>query len=355
MIFPRMIYCRFLILATLLAVTGCRQLPQEKWEELQSTRRELLRQQTDQYLPEQYRDFDGRFERFRLFYSRQTNTSRLFRDLDELVKDLELLQAEGRALLTESVELRDRMQATQLEQIQWIEESLSAIREAALPLALRQASAEAQLKVLQARSFWEHEDYLRVEGLMADARAQNDSLLAEIERARLRYQDETVIRQWKAWHDETVSWSRRNRALALVVDKYNRKALLFDNGKLIKEYSADLGWNRLKKKTQQGDGATPEGKYRVKVKKGAGNTRYFRALLIDYPSGSDWDNFRRGKREGWVSRDAHIGGLIEVHGHGGRGRDWTEGCIALSDEDMSGLYRLAYVGMPVTIVGELVE
>jgi L,D-peptidoglycan transpeptidase YkuD (ErfK/YbiS/YcfS/YnhG family) len=351
----RMTCCRLLIVGLLLAVTGCRQLPSQQWEELQSIRKELLKQETERYLSDKYRDFDNRFEQFRLRYSRQASTSSLFREVEELERTLVALQMEGRVLAAETVERRQKLQADQREQIHWIEESLASLREVTFSRSLREASSEAQLKVAQARAFWEQGDYLRVESLMAEAQAQNDSLLAEMERARLRYRDATVIRQWRAWHDETVAWSRKNQALALVVDKYNRKAMLFGSGKLIKKYPADLGWNRLKDKNRQGDGATPEGKYKVEAKKGAGQTRYFRALLLDYPSPSDWVTFRKGKQEGWIEAGAHIGGLIEVHGRGGQGRDWTEGCIALEDEDMAGLFQVAYVGMPVTIVGELVE
>ena len=46
-----------------------------------------------------------------------------------------------------------------------------------------------------------------------------------------------------------------------------------------------------------------------------------------------------------------IGGLIEIHGHGGRGTDWTNGCIALSDAEMDRLFAAVFVGTPVTIVG----
>jgi lipoprotein-anchoring transpeptidase ErfK/SrfK len=47
------------------------------------------------------------------------------------------------------------------------------------------------------------------------------------------------------------------------------------------------------------------------------------------------------------------GSLIEIHGHGGTGRDWTDGCVALSNEDMDQLFSRVRVGTPVTIVGTL--
>jgi hypothetical protein len=49
-----------------------------------------------------------------------------------------------------------------------------------------------------------------------------------------------------------------------------------------------------------------------------------------------------------------VGGLIEVHGHGGQGFNWTNGCVALNDKDMDALYRQVQVNTPVIIVGSLV-
>ena len=46
--------------------------------------------------------------------------------------------------------------------------------------------------------------------------------------------------------------------------------------------------------------------------------------------------------------------MIEIHGNGGKGIDWTEGCIALTDKEMDVVYKFARVGTPVTIVGSSV-
>ena len=50
-----------------------------------------------------------------------------------------------------------------------------------------------------------------------------------------------------------------------------------------------------------------------------------------------------------------MGGLIEIHGNGGKGIDWTEGCIALTDTEMDVVFKLVKVGTPVTIIGSMVE
>ncbi|MFH1679588.1 MAG: L,D-transpeptidase, partial [Candidatus Eisenbacteria bacterium] len=50
-------------------------------------------------------------------------------------------------------------------------------------------------------------------------------------------------------------------------------------------------------------------------------------------------------------RSATPGGLIEIHGDGGRGNDWTKGCVALSNEHMDRIFDAAAIGTPVTIIG----
>ena len=103
----------------------------------------------------------------------------------------------------------------------------------------------------------------------------------------------------------------------------------------------------------QGDRTTPEGIYRIIKKKGQGETKYPRALLINYPNEEDKRRFDHAKRAGIIPQNARIGNLIEIHGHGGKGSDWTDGCIALTDNDMEILYRACSEGTRVTIVGSL--
>jgi len=57
-------------------------------------------------------------------------------------------------------------------------------------------------------------------------------------------------------------------------------------------------------------------------------------------------------RKGNIPRRG-IGNLIEIHGDGGKGINWTDGCVALTNSDMDKLYGLVGVGTPVTIVGSL--
>ncbi len=104
-------------------------------------------------------------------------------------------------------------------------------------------------------------------------------------------------------------------------------------------------------KEYQGDKRTPEGLYKVTKKISEGRTKYHKALLLNYPNSQDNERFINNKKTGNIHAAAKIGGLIEIHGHGGKGADWTEGCIALANEDIDVLYKFISVGTPVLIIG----
>ncbi|MDP3938236.1 MAG: L,D-transpeptidase [Deltaproteobacteria bacterium] len=138
---------------------------------------------------------------------------------------------------------------------------------------------------------------------------------------------------------------------ALFVDKSARKLYVFVDRKLKREYEVSLGRQAEGHKRFEGDRRTPEGSYRVTMKKDRGETRFYRALLLNYPTTSDWKLYRQARAEGIVPAGRGIGNLIEVHG-GGTGVDWTDGCIALENDDMDDLFKRVRVGTPIVIVGD---
>lgn len=159
--------------------------------------------------------------------------------------------------------------------------------------------------------------------------------------------------KWKKWYDQTIRESAQNQSYAIVVDKFAGKCFLFFAGKLKNTYDAELGKNWIGDKKYSGDKATPEGKYKVTKKKEGNQTRYHKALLVNYPNDEDKEQFRDAIRNNTIPRHAKIGGLIEIHGGGGKGVNWTDGCVAFTDKDMDNLYKLVPVGCPVTILGSL--
>ena len=113
-----------------------------------------------------------------------------------------------------------------------------------------------------------------------------------------------------------------------------------------------MGPNWIGTKKYRGDKATPEGKYHVTKKKSRRQTKYYKALLINYPNDDDKVRYDANIKNGSIPKRG-IGDLIEIHGDGGRGINWTDGCVALTNSDMDRLYELVSTGTPVTIVGSL--
>lgn len=157
--------------------------------------------------------------------------------------------------------------------------------------------------------------------------------------------------KWQNWFTATIRLSAQNNNYAFIVDKIKHKGYLYYNGNLKKEYDIELGRNWIGDKITAGDKATPEGMYKVIKKKAHGASRYYKALLINYPNEEDHAHFNIKKRQGLISKNSSIGGLIEIHGDGGKGDDWTSGCIALRNSEMDELFSRMSVGTPVTIVG----
>lgn len=166
-----------------------------------------------------------------------------------------------------------------------------------------------------------------------------------------RFADAGLIAKWRGWVNETIARSRREHGPAIVVYKERNELALYQNGVRTRTYNADLGKNRLQRKLVSGDGATPEGRYRITDKRANGGTRYHKAMMLDYPNADDRREFEAARRAGRIARNAHMGRLIEIHGNGGRGEAWTQGCVALSDRDIDDLFSRVGVGTPVTIVG----
>ena len=147
----------------------------------------------------------------------------------------------------------------------------------------------------------------------------------------------------------------------IVVLKDQRRLILYSGERLVREYSIGLGFEPVADKYREGDGATPEGSYRVCVKNP--QSRFYLSLGLDYPNVADAD---AGLKDGLISESEHsaivdaarqgrrppwntaLGGEIFIHGRGSSS-DWTLGCIALDDADIKELYAAVSIGTPVEI------
>jgi len=216
---------------------------------------------------------------------------------------------------------------------------------------VRQRLLRARSLLKEARAFLDHDAFDDAVARARTAQAEADEVGASLHAATSRFADDARLLTWRAWVAETVAWSRSTGRVAVVVDKDAHRLTVYQAGRVVREYDAELGWNNVGDKLHQGDGATPEGRYKITDKKSGGRSRYYKALLLDYPDRDDLRDLEALKASGEIPRDTRIGGLIEIHGEGGRGKDWTDGCVALTNEHIDWLFTSVAVGTPVTIVG----
>lgn len=157
--------------------------------------------------------------------------------------------------------------------------------------------------------------------------------------------------EWNRWIRDALASSSGTNEPLLLVDKLNHELYVLRHGRVVESFAVEFGNGWMERKIREGDQATPEGHYRISKLKSNGDSRYHKAALLDYPNAADRTRFVAAKRAGSIPRSARIGGLIEIHGEGGRGANWTAGCISLSNRDMDRLMKFLRVGTQVTIVG----
>ncbi|MFH2037586.1 MAG: L,D-transpeptidase family protein [Candidatus Zixiibacteriota bacterium] len=179
---------------------------------------------------------------------------------------------------------------------------------------------------------------------------QADSLLGRLSLKQKLYESKnaSATSEGKLWITETILESKRTGKTAIIIDKSAHKLFVFKAGEMATSYPCALGYNSAHQKLKAGDGATPEGKYHVNQVKHV--SKYYKALLLNYPNQSDRFRFDKNMRNGALDVDSQIGGLIEIHGGGITDSDWTDGCIALENKHLDLLLKNVGVGTPVTIV-----
>ncbi|WP_444931263.1 murein L,D-transpeptidase family protein [Microbulbifer sp. SSSA002] len=143
------------------------------------------------------------------------------------------------------------------------------------------------------------------------------------------------------------SAANANITLVQVIKSENLMRLL-DGSKIVRSYHVALGGQPQGHKQQEGDERTPEGLYTLDYKKE--DSSYYRAMHISYPNAED-----RSRAE---ARGVSPGGFIMVHGQRNRlgwlaplsqRFNWTDGCIALTNDEMDEFMSLVQTGTPIEI------
>jgi len=132
----------------------------------------------------------------------------------------------------------------------------------------------------------------------------------------------------------------------VLVVKSERMLYLKSNGEILRRYPVALGPVPWGHKQQEGDERTPEGQYVLDFKNE--QSRFYKSIRVSYPNLSD----RLRAQELGVNP----GGDIMIHGQpegaeeGAQLFNWTDGCIAVTNEQMDEIWQLVTVGTPIEIL-----
>ena len=136
----------------------------------------------------------------------------------------------------------------------------------------------------------------------------------------------------------------------IIVVKKERKMYLYKEGKVQQTIPVSLGKNPLGQKQQKGDFKTPEGEFFIHRK--LCSPKYYRSLCISYPRPED--------KARAAAKGVNPGGDITIHAQprwnaDGKGnsytlsRNWTQGCVAVTNDAMKELWYAVREGVPITI------
>lgn len=134
----------------------------------------------------------------------------------------------------------------------------------------------------------------------------------------------------------------------VLVIKSERELHLISNDERVRSYRVSLGREPRGHKLSAGDNRTPEGHYILDWRNPGSD--FYRSIHISYPNEKD-----RYLAESW---GLEPGGNIMIHGlpneadewsFAFKGLDWTDGCIAVSNEAMDEIWARVKTGTPIEI------
>jgi murein L,D-transpeptidase YafK len=137
-------------------------------------------------------------------------------------------------------------------------------------------------------------------------------------------------------------------ASRVVVHKSERRMDLMNGTEVLRSFKVSLGLVPKGHKEYQGDFRTPEGRYYLTRRNARSD--FFLSIQVSYPNERD---VKHAKANGWDP-----GGSIMIHGLPNTlkrepayyTRDWTDGCIAVSNADMIEIWLLTNNNTPIDIL-----
>lgn len=140
----------------------------------------------------------------------------------------------------------------------------------------------------------------------------------------------------------------------IIVDKSEYELYVYDDEGWYATYPIVFGSKDLSDKMREGDKRTPDGSFKVVLKKM--HQKWGPELLLDYPNQTSVQRFNERKAKGLIPKNAKIGDGIAIHATRPGEEwtidsyyNWTDGCVSVKYTEMKDLYSYIPVGTPVTI------
>lgn len=141
---------------------------------------------------------------------------------------------------------------------------------------------------------------------------------------------------------------------SIIIDKSDYELKVYDDEGWLATYPVVFGSKDLRDKWRQGDKRTPDGQFKVILKKI--HPKWGPELLLDYPTPVSYQRFNERKAKGILPKNASIGDGIAIHATRPEEEwtvdnfyNWTDGCISVKYTEMKDLFSYIPVGTPVTI------
>jgi lipoprotein-anchoring transpeptidase ErfK/SrfK len=311
----------------------------------------LWRLGVPQYLPKEYARYKEASQKAREDLIRENSRFSWFRDYSGIRLEFRNLLNSGNQMLSLFGKKKQEASVNAAEKISFFRNRINTLKGLTTFInegrLARKDIIKAEVLLLEAQNRYDMDDFIAVEGKINEVAVHLNAAEHLLFPILSRYGDKDQVRTWQQWINDTVTESGKRKILVIIVDKSKRTLTVYRSGIPYKTYQIGIGKNGSSDKLHAGDYATPEGKYKIVEK--VPNSRYHKALLINYPNEKNRNQYLLAKKKGLIPQYADIGGLIEIHGGG---KDiMTYGCISMDNQSIDELYTTVKVGTPVTIIG----
>jgi len=140
----------------------------------------------------------------------------------------------------------------------------------------------------------------------------------------------------------------------IIVDKSDYELKVYDDEGWYATYPIVFGSKDLSDKMKEGDKKTPNGNFKIILKKI--HPKWGPELLLDYPNDVSYQRFNQRKSSGILPKNAKIGNGIAIHATRPQEEwtvdnfyNWTDGCVSVKYTEMKDLFSYIPVGTKVTI------